>query len=68
VTGRVRLKLYKGNVICVGRESPNSLYDTRVVTFEDDEGAYNQPMPRAIKLNALRLRLGAQIGRRGGAL
>lgn len=37
VTGRVRLKLYKGNVICVGRESPHSLYDTRVVTFEDDE-------------------------------
>ncbi|GAA4482638.1 argininosuccinate synthase [Gluconacetobacter aggeris] len=69
VTGRVRLKLYKGNVICVGRESPNSLYDTRVVTFEDDEGAYNQADAQGfIKLNALRLRLGAQIGRRGGAL
>ncbi|MCH4024132.1 MAG: argininosuccinate synthase [Acetobacter sp.] len=70
VTGRVRLKLYKGNVICVGRESPNnSLYDTRVVTFEDDEGAYNQQDAQGfIKLNALRLRLGAQIGRRGGAL
>ncbi|MFT8898307.1 MAG: argininosuccinate synthase [Acetobacter sp.] len=69
VTGRVRLKLYKGNVICVGRESPNSLYDTRVVTFEDDEGAYNQQDAQGfIKLNALRLRLGGQIGRRGGAL
>jgi argininosuccinate synthase len=69
VTGRVRLKLYKGNVICVGRESPNSLYDTRVVTFEDDEGAYNQVDAQGfIKLNALRLRLGSQIGRRGGAL
>ncbi|QEO17878.1 argininosuccinate synthase [Acetobacter vaccinii] len=69
VTGRVRLKLYKGNVICVGRESANSLYDTRVVTFEDDEGAYNQEDAQGfIKLNALRLRLGAQIGRKGGAL
>ena len=69
VTGRVRLKLYKGNVICVGRESPHSLYDTRVVTFEDDEGAYNQVDAQGfIKLNALRLRLGGQIGRRGGAL
>ncbi|GBQ08711.1 MULTISPECIES: argininosuccinate synthase [Acetobacter] len=69
VSGRVRLKLYKGNVICVGRESPNSLYDTRVVTFEDDEGAYNQADAQGfIKLNALRLRLGAQIGRNGGAL
>ncbi|AOX19479.1 argininosuccinate synthase [Kozakia baliensis] len=69
VTGRVRLKLYKGNVICVGRESPNSLYDTRVVTFEEDEGAYNQLDAQGfIKLNALRLRLGGQIGRTGGAL
>ncbi|MFT8375659.1 MAG: argininosuccinate synthase [Gluconobacter cerinus] len=69
VTGRVRMKLYKGNVVCVGRESPNSLYDTRVVTFEDDEGAYNQQDAQGfIKLNALRLRLGGQIGRRGGAL
>lgn len=69
VSGRVRLKLYKGNVICVGRESPNSLYDTRIVTFEDDEGAYNQADAQGfIKLNALRLRLGAQIGRKGGAL
>ena len=69
VTGRVRMRLYKGNVTCVGRESPNSLYDTRVVTFEDDEGAYNQQDAQGfIKLNALRLRLGGQIGRRGGTL
>ncbi|MDE2391715.1 MAG: argininosuccinate synthase, partial [Rhodospirillales bacterium] len=42
VTGTVRLKLYKGNVIVTGRESPHSLYNTRMVTFEDDAGAYNQ--------------------------
>jgi argininosuccinate synthase len=69
VTGRVRMKLYKGNVSCVGRESPNSLYSMKVVTFEDDEGAYNQVDAQGfIKLNALRLRLGAMAGRRGGAL
>jgi argininosuccinate synthase len=69
VTGTVRLKLYKGNVIVTGRESPNSLYSTRMVTFEDDAGAYNQQDAAGfIKLNALRLRLGATIGRRGGAL
>jgi argininosuccinate synthase len=69
VTGQVRLKLYKGNVIVIGRSSPHSLYSTRVVTFEDDQGAYNQQDAAGfIKLNALRLRLGAAIGRRGGAL
>ncbi|MBB5373476.1 argininosuccinate synthase [Acidocella aromatica] len=69
VTGRVMLKLYKGNVIVTGRESPHSLYNTRMVTFEDDAGAYNQQDAAGfIKLNALRLRLGASIGRRGGAL
>ncbi|WP_298215463.1 argininosuccinate synthase [Acidocella sp.] len=69
VTGTVRLKLYKGNVIVTGRESPHSLYNTRMVTFEDDAGAYNQQDAAGfIKLNALRLRLGAAIGRRGGAL
>jgi argininosuccinate synthase len=69
VTGTVRLKLYKGNVITIGRESPNSLYSTRMVTFEDDAGAYNQQDAAGfIKLNALRLRLGATIGRRGGSL
>ncbi len=69
VTGRVMLKLYKGNVIVTGRESPHSLYNTRMVTFEDDAGAYNQQDAAGfIKLNALRLRLGASIGRRGGSL
>jgi argininosuccinate synthase len=69
VTGTVRLKLYKGNVIVTGRESPHSLYSTRMVTFEDDAGAYNQQDAAGfIKLNSLRLRLGATIGRRGGAL
>ncbi len=69
VSGRVRLKLYKGNVSVIGRESPHSLYSTRVVTFEDDQGAYDQVDAQGfIKLNALRLRLGAMAGRRGGAL
>jgi argininosuccinate synthase len=69
VSGRVRLKLYKGNVTVIGRESPNSLYSMRVVTFEDDEGAYDQTDAQGfIKLNALRLRLGGMAGRRGGAL
>jgi argininosuccinate synthase len=69
VTGRVRLKLYKGNVTCIGRESPHSLYSMNVVTFEDDQGAYDQQDAEGfIKLNALRLRLGAMAGRRGGTL
>ena len=69
VTGTVRLKLYKGNATVIGRESPNSLYSTRMVTFEDDAGAYNQQDAAGfIKLNSLRLRLGAAIGRRGGGL
>jgi argininosuccinate synthase len=69
VSGRVRLKLYKGNVSCIGRESPNSLYSMKVVTFEDDQGAYDQVDAQGfIKLNALRLRLGASAGRRGGVL
>jgi argininosuccinate synthase len=69
VTGRVRMKLYKGGVTCIGRESPNSLYSMKVVTFEDDQGAYDQVDAQGfIKLNALRLRLGAAAGRRGGAL
>ena len=69
VSGRVRLKLYKGNVTCIGRESPNSLYSQKTVTFEDDQGAYDQIDAQGfIKLQALRLRLGANAGRRGGAL
>ncbi|MFV0387810.1 MAG: argininosuccinate synthase [Pyrinomonadaceae bacterium] len=58
VSGEVRLKLYKGNVIVLGRRSTNSLYKERVVTFEDDAGAYNQLDAEGfIKLQALRLRL-----------
>jgi argininosuccinate synthase len=69
VTGTVRLKLYKGNVIVTGRQSPNSLYSMKHVTFEEDQGAYDQFDAQGfIKLNALRLRLGAMAGRRGGAL
>ena len=57
VTGTVKLKLYKGNVIVVGRSSPHSLYSQDLVTFEDDRGAYNQKDAAGfIKLNALRLR------------
>jgi argininosuccinate synthase len=57
VAGTVRLKLYKGNVMVVGRASPNSLYAQDLVTFEDDRGAYDQKDAAGfIKLNALRLR------------
>jgi argininosuccinate synthase len=57
VTGDVRLKLYKGNVIVVGRRSPYSLYSEELVTFEDDHGAYDQKDAAGfIRLNALRLR------------
>ena len=57
VTGTVRLKLYKGNVIVIGRASPCSLYSQDLVTFEDDRGAYDQKDAQGfIKLNALRLR------------
>ena len=58
VNGDVRVKLYKGNVTITGRKSPNSLYRQRVVTFEDDAGAYDQHDAEGfIKLQALRLRL-----------
>ena len=57
VTGTVRLKLYKGNTDVVGRSSPYSLYSEKLVTFEDDQGAYDQKDAAGfIKLNALRLR------------
>jgi len=57
VAGEVRLKLYKGNVIVVGRQSPYSLYSEELVTFEDDRGAYDQKDAAGfIRLNALRLR------------
>ena len=64
VNGTVRLKLYKGNVIVVGRQSDVSLFDERIATFEDDAGAYNQADAEGfIKLNALRLRIAAGKGR-----
>jgi argininosuccinate synthase len=57
VTGTVRVKLYKGNVMIAGRSSPYSLYAQDLVTFEDDRGAYDQKDAQGfIKLNALRLR------------
>ncbi|WP_367716963.1 argininosuccinate synthase [Nitratireductor sp. GISD-1A_MAKvit] len=57
VEGEVRLKLYKGNVIVTGRKSDKSLYSDALVTFEDDQGAYDQKDAAGfIKLNALRLR------------
>ena len=67
VEGTVRLKLYKGNVIVTGRKSPKSLYDESLVTFEDDEGAYDQKDAEGfIKLNALRLRALARRRRKQG--
>ncbi|WP_346909218.1 argininosuccinate synthase [uncultured Roseibium sp.] len=66
VTGTVKLKLYKGNVIVVGRSSPYSLYSEELVTFEDDQGAYDQKDAAGfIKLNALRLRTLAKRDRLG---
>jgi argininosuccinate synthase len=57
VTGTVTLKLYKGNVIVIGRSSPFSLYSEDLVTFEDDRGAYDQKDAEGfIRLTALRLR------------
>jgi argininosuccinate synthase len=64
VEGEVRLKLYKGNVMVTGRESPKSLYSSKLVTFEDDQGAYDQKDAQGfIKLNALRLRTLAMRGK-----
>jgi argininosuccinate synthase len=64
VEGEVTLDLYKGNVIVTGRESPKSLYSSTLVTFEDDQGAYDQKDAQGfIKLNALRLRTLAQRNR-----
>ncbi|MBN9674054.1 argininosuccinate synthase [Roseibium aggregatum] len=66
VTGTVTLKLYKGNVMVAGRSSPYSLYSEELVTFEDDEGAYDQKDAAGfIKLNALRLRTLAKRDRLG---
>ena len=66
VNGEVRVKLYKGNVIVVGRKSEhNSLFDMNIATFEDDKGAYNQKDAEGfIKLNALRMRIAAKKGQK----
>lgn len=65
VNGDVRLKLYKGSVTVVGRRSADSLFDEKIATFEDDAGAYNQKDAEGfIKLNALRMRIAAQKGRK----
>ena len=65
VTGRVRVKLYKGNVTVIGREAPYPLYDQQLVTFEEGAVAYDQRDAAGfIRLNALRLRVLAQRDRR----
>jgi len=66
VNGWVRVKLYKGNVIVVGRDSKaDSLFDPRIATFEEDKGAYNQADAAGfIKLNALRMRIAANLRNR----
>ena len=57
VSGTVRVKLYKGNVIVEGRKSPNSLYSEDLSTFENDSGAYDQRDAEGfIKINSLRLK------------
>ena len=64
VNGKVRLKLYKGNVMVAGRQSADSLFDESIATFEDDAGAYDQKDAEGfIKLNALRMRIAANKGR-----
>ena len=65
VNGKVRVKLYKGNVTVVGRQSDDSLFDEKIATFEDDAGAYDQKDAEGfIKLNALRLRIAANKNRK----
>jgi argininosuccinate synthase len=64
VHGHVKLKLYKGNVTILGRESAYSLFDEKIATFEEDAGRYNQQDAEGfIKLNGLRLRIAANKGR-----
>ena len=66
VNGRVRLRLYKGNVEVVGRQSDDTLFDEAIATFEEDEGAYDQADAEGfIRLNALRLRTAARRAARG---
>lgn len=65
VNGEVRVALYKGNVTVTGRRSSDSLFDENIATFEADGGAYDQADAEGfIKLNALRLRIAANKGRR----
>jgi len=60
VTGLVRLKLYKGNIIIAGRKSPKSLYDPKLATTQGDKSSYDQSDATGfIRLNALRLKLRA---------
>jgi len=69
VSGRVTLKLYKGNATVIGRTSPHSLYNQDLVTFEEDSGGYDQrDADGFIRLNALRLRIAAERERRLSAL
>ncbi|CAK0775854.1 Argininosuccinate synthase [Gammaproteobacteria bacterium] len=61
VNGQVRLKLYKGSVSVAGRASEDSLFDSKIATFEDDRGAYDQKDASGfIRLNALRMRIAAR--------
>ena len=61
VSGDVKLRLYKGSVSVLGRKSDDSLFDEKIATFEDDEGAYHQRDAEGfIKLNALRMRIAAR--------
>lgn len=66
VNGHVRVKLYKGTVLVTGRRSEtDSLFDSRIATFDDDKGAYNQADAEGfIRLNALRLRIAANLRRK----
>ena len=65
VNGQVKLELYKGNIMVLGRRSDDSLFDERMATMEDDQGAYNQADATGfIKLNALRMRIAARKNRK----
>jgi argininosuccinate synthase len=65
VSGFVRVKLYKGAVTVVARDSKNTLFDQTIATFDDDGGAYNQADAGGfIKLNALRMRIAANARRK----
>jgi len=58
VNGWVKISLIKGNIIIMGRDSKNSLFDSNIATFEDDKGAYDQKDAEGfIKINALRMRI-----------